>query len=67
MVKLSKKLITDTYELDIKNNPFAYATPLYDPHRQIIYKATFAQAVSKLTQLFTEHSQNNQETVRYNY
>lgn len=41
MVVLSKNLITNTYQSDLTNNPFLFKTPLYDPHRQITYNATF--------------------------
>jgi len=67
MVMLAKSLITNTHNTQIVNSPFTFSTPIHDPNKQITYISSFPSSVNHLTQLFTEETLSNNDTLRYNY
>ena len=53
MVDLAKKLIPETYDNDVLNSPYSFATPLTDPTKNIVYHGTIPETIGHLSQLFT--------------
>ena len=67
MISFAKELVPQTYDNDVLNSPFDFATPLTDPNKNIVYAGKFPQSINQLSQLFTTETLANNDTLRYNY